>query len=207
MAENSSISWKNIAQCLSDYTKKISNFNSSLHKRQQFSESTHNDIDSTAVALEEGLNEEAVIFLSSLLTLVGSVTYQVDEDVKSSLSKVFSDVLFEFTKINTPLVGAAFKVISNLVPKLESSRTKFWSFLDSLIFKDSSLNYSSESYRNAFTNVLTKYSDVLGFLQLFHNLISIHSRENNSEYMVFGKLAFPTRLGQGYRKVGYMAIF
>ncbi|CAI4561574.1 CEI_1a_G0029160.mRNA.1.CDS.1 [Saccharomyces cerevisiae] len=205
--ENSSISWKNIAQCLSDYTKKISNFNSSLHKRQQFSESTHNDIDSTAVALEEGLNEEAVIFLSSLLTLVGSVTYQVDEDVKSSLSKVFSDVLFEFTKINTPLVGAAFKVISNLVPKLESSRTKFWSFLDSLIFKDSSLNYSSESYRNAFTNVLTKYSDVLGFLQLFKNLISIHSRENNSEYMVFGKLAFPARLGQGYRKVGIWPYF
>lgn len=55
--------------------------------------------------------------------------------------------------------------------------------------------------------MLTKYSDVLGFLQLFHNLISIHSRENNSEYMVFGKLAFPTRLGQGYRKVGIWPYF
>ncbi|CAI4044751.1 hypothetical protein SUVZ_10G1550 [Saccharomyces uvarum] len=205
--ENNSVSWKNIAQCVGDYTKKISNFNTSLQKRQRFSEVTHNDIDSTAVALEEGLNEEAVIFLSSLLTLVGSVTYHVNEDVKSSLSTIFSEVLFEFTRINTPLVGASFKVLSNLVPKLESSRANYWAFLDSLVFKNLSQNSSSESYKTAFASVLTKYSEVLGFLQLFQNLIAIHSCENGSEYMVFGKLAFPARLGQGYRKIGIWPYF
>ncbi|CAI4043735.1 hypothetical protein SKDZ_10G1710 [Saccharomyces kudriavzevii ZP591] len=205
--ENSSVSWKNIAQCISDYTEKISNFNTSLQKRQQFSEVTRNDVDSTAVALEEGLNEETVIFLSSLLTLVGSVTYHVDEDVKSSLSTIFSEALFEFTKMNTPLVGASFKVLSNLVPRLESSRTKFWSFLDSLIFKNSPLSSSSDSYRAAFASILTKYSEVLGFLQLFQNLIAVHSRESGSEYMIFGKLAFPARLGQGYRKIGIWPYF
>lgn len=94
-----------------------------------------------------------------------------------------------------------------MVPKLESSRANYWAFLDSLVFKNISQNSSSESYKTAFASVLTKYSEVLGFLQLFQNLVVIDSCENGSEYMVFGKLAFPAKLGQGYRKIGIWPYF
>lgn len=202
---NNNVSWDILCQCISDYVLKISNLNTKVQQRQQKQES--DEIDSTAVALEEGLNEEAAIFISSLFTLIGSVANDVDEQIKSSLSKLFTEVLFEFAKLETPLIGACLKTISHLVPKLESSRSSFWYSLDSLIFKGAPLTSMAESYRSAFTSVLTNFSEVVGFLQLFNKLLSIESKEPNSDYIRFGLLAFPINLGQGYRKAGIWPYF
>lgn len=202
---DNNVSWNILCQCISDYVLKISNLNTKVQQRQQKQES--DEIDSTAVALEEGLNEESIIFISSLFTLIGSVANDVDEQIKGSLSKLFTDVLFEFAKLETPLIGACLKTISHLVPKLESSRSNFWYSLDSLIFKGAPLTSMTESYRAAFTSVLTNFSEVVGFLQLFKRLLSIESKESNSDYIRFGTLAFPINMGQGYRKAGIWPYF
>ncbi|AQZ09926.1 NUP192 (YJL039C) [Zygosaccharomyces parabailii] len=202
---NNSVSWKAISQCIGDYIARINKLTEKMHQRQQKQES--GEIDLTAVAFEEGLNEETVIFISPLLTLIGTVASNVDKEVKRALSSMFTDILFEFAKLDTPLIGACFKTLSELVPKLESERSKFWYALDSLIFKKSSLISFQDSYRDVFTSALTNFSEVVGFLQLFGRLISIESKEPDSNYMVFGKLAFPIKLGASYRKAGVWPYF
>lgn len=197
---NDSVSWNIIAQCISDYIVKISNLTTRVQQRQQKQDSE--EIDSTLVALEDGLNEEAIIFISSLFTLIGSVANDVDEDIKSTLSNLFADILFEFAKLDTPLIGACLKTLSHLVPNSESKRSNFWYSLDSLIFKSSQSVITPDSYRAAFTSTFTNFSEVVGFLSLFQKLLSINSMDSDSGYMSFGKLAFPSKLGRGYRKTG-----
>ncbi|EDO18243.1 hypothetical protein Kpol_543p73 [Vanderwaltozyma polyspora DSM 70294] len=199
------VSWSIISQCISDYIVKINNLGNVVTQRQQHQETE--EIDTTAVALEEGLNEETIIFLSSLLTLIGSVASETNEEVKERLNTLFSDILFEFSKVDTPLVGACFKTLSYLVPKSESQRTKFWTTMDTLFFKSYSLTSSSDSYRNAFTSFLTNYSEVIGFLELFKQLTEIQATEEHSNFLTFGKLTFPVKLGQGYRNIGVWPYF
>lgn len=202
---NNNISWNVIAQCISDYILKITNLNLKVQQKQQKQDTE--EVDSTAVALEDGLNEEAIIFISSLLTLIGSVAHDVEGEIRNSLSDLFTDILFEFAKLDTPLIGACLQTLSHLVPNLESKRTKFWYSLDALIFKGASLSSMSSSYRIAFTSALTNFSEVVGFLQLFGRLLSIETKEIGSDFMSFGKLAFPMKLGQGYRKAGIWPYF
>ncbi|GAV53176.1 hypothetical protein ZYGR_0AI04590 [Zygosaccharomyces rouxii] len=202
---NNSVSWQVIAQCIGDYISKIKKLTEKVQQKQQKQESE--EVDLTAVAFEEGLNEETVVFISPLLTLVGTVAQNVDEEVKKSLSKLFGDILFEFARLETPLIGACFKTLSELVPKLESERSKFWYSLDSFIFKDTTVTSLPDSYRDIFSSSLTNFSEVVGFLQLFNKLISIESKEKNSGHTLFGKLAFPTKLGASYRKAGVWPYF
>lgn len=202
---NDNASWNTVAQCINDYTVKIRNLTVRVQQRQQRQDSE--EIDSTLVALEDGLNEEAIIFISSLLTLIGSVANDVDEDIKSTLSNLFTDILFEFTKLETPLIGACLKTLSHLVPDLESKRSNFWYLLDSLIFKSHQSAVTPDSYRAAFSSTFTNFSEVVGFLTLFQKLISPNTRESNGKYMSFGKLSFPSKLGHGYRKAGINPYF
>lgn len=192
------ISWNIIAQCISEYIIKISNLNTEISQRQQYQSST--DINVAAIALDEGLNEESIIFLSSLLTLVHSVAYDLSEENKKALSDIFTNVLFEFCKIDTPLVGASLTTLSTLVPELESQRDTFWSSLDKLIFNNA--NMFQNSYRKNFANIFTNFSEVVGFLQLFNKLMKITTKEKGSEFLIFGKLQFPQQLGKGYRQSG-----
>lgn len=198
--ESSIVSWTIISQCIGDYIVKIGDLNNSVHQRQQTQESS--DVKINTVALELGLNEEAIIFLSSLLTLVGSVSHDVDTEVKDSLSTLFTDNLFEFAKLDTPLVGACLKTLGHLVPDSFKSKSKFWVSLDAMIFKGASLSNTNESYRNAFTSVLTNYTEVLGFLQLLERLFKSSSDNMDRNKIIFGTLEYPTKLGQGYRKIG-----
>ncbi|CCF58316.1 hypothetical protein KAFR_0E01620 [Kazachstania africana CBS 2517] len=195
--DNSTVSWNIISQCISDYAVKINNLGVAILQKQQIQES---EVDAITVALEEGLNEETIIFLSSLLTLVGSVAYDVEQEIKVSLCNTFSGILFEFAKLDTPLIGAVFKTLSNLVPTSTQLKNKFWNSLDCLIFKSFTLTNSNDSYRAAFSSILVNFPEVLGFLQLFNNLIKSENRD-------FGTLSFPTSLGQGYRKVGIWPYF
>lgn len=202
---NNSVSWQVIAQCINDYISKIKKLTEKVQQNQQKQESE--EIDLTAVAFEEGLNEETVVFISPLLTLVGTVAQNVDEEIKKSLSNLFGDILFEFARLETPLIGACFKTLSELVPKLESERSRFWYSLDSLIFKDTTITSLPDSYRDIFNSALTNFSEVVGFLQLFNKLISNESKEQNTGHIIFGKLAFPTKLGANYRKAGVWPYF
>lgn len=201
---NSSVSWQVIAQCISDYISRINRLTEKVQQRQQGQETE--EVDLTAVAFEEGLNEETVVFISPLLTLIGTVARNVDEEIKKSLSNLFRDILFEFARLETPLIGACFKTLSELVPKLESERSKFWYSLDSFVFKDTTVTSLPDSYKDIFSSSLTNFSEVVGFLQLFNKLISVESKDN-SGHMVFGKLAFPTKLGANYRKAGIWPYF
>lgn len=202
---NNSVSWQVIAQCIGDYLSRINKLTEKMQRRQQRQES--GEVDLTAVAFEEGLNEETVVFISPLLTLISTVAHNVNNEVKKSLTNLFIDILFEFAKLDTPLIGACFQTLSELVPKLESERAKFWYSLDALIFKKSSTATLPASYRDIFTSVLTNFSEVVGFLQLFGKLIAIESKEPDSDYMTFGKLAFPMKLGASYRKAGIWPYF
>ncbi|GMM59022.1 Nup192 protein [Maudiozyma humilis] len=203
--ENSTISWTVIANCIRDYVVKISNLGNLIQERQRIQETS--DISNTEVALEEGLNEETIIFLSSLLTLIGSVAANVDEDMKHTLSTLFTNILFEFSKLETPLTGAAFKTLGYLVPKKTSERFIFWTTLDSLIFKNYSLTNSSDSYLSAFNSILTSFTEVQGFLHLFNRLLNVTNNEKGDVTLEFGSLPFPNKLGQMYRKFGIWPYF
>ncbi|SCV99516.1 LAFE_0A04874g1_1 [Lachancea fermentati] len=200
---NHNLHWNHIAQVISEYIIKISSLENRLQEKQQ---TAQDDTDPTTVALNEGLNEEAIIFLSSLFTLIGSVAYDLDEEMKSKLSNLFSSILFEFLKVDTPLVGAAMKVLSNLVPKEESSRSTFWESLDAWIFKGRPLYATENSYRSAFEASLRSFSDITGFLQLVNSLLKINSK-GESGYLMFGKQTFPIKLGRSYRKAGIWPYF
>lgn len=195
---NDNVSWELIAQCVRNYIMKIGNLTVKVQQRQQKQDSE--DIDSALVALEDGLNEEAIIFISSLLTLIGSVANDVENEIKSKLSNLFIELLFEFAKLETPLIGACLKTLSHLVPSPENERSVFWYSLDSLIFKSGQHMMMPDSYRSTFISVFTNFSEVVGFLKLFLRLLTVESK--NERYMAFGKLAFPSKLGQGYRKMG-----
>lgn len=199
--DNNLVSWKLIAQCISDYIVKINNFNNLEQQRNQNLESSESD--ALVLALEEGLNEETIIFLSSLLTLVGSVAHDVDESVKQALSSLFMDILFEFSKLDTPLVGACFKTLSHLVPVDTKDKLKFWLALDSMIFKSSNFSNVANSYSSLFSSIFTNFTEILGFLHLFNKLM----KNSIAEDVSFGKLEFPVKLGQGYRKVGIVPYF
>ncbi|SMN20805.1 similar to Saccharomyces cerevisiae YJL039C NUP192 Essential structural subunit of the nuclear pore complex (NPC) [Maudiozyma saulgeensis] len=203
--ENNSVSWTLIATCIKDYVIKISGLGNVIQERQRLQDTS--EINNAEVALEEGLNEETIVFLSSLFTLISSVASEVDEDIKQNLSNLFTDVLFEFSKLETPLVGACFKTLSYLVPKETSARSKFWFSLDSLIFKSYSLTSSSESYRAAFGSFLTNFTEVQGFLHLLDKLMLINDGSQNSEFLKFGTLQYPSKLGQSYRKAGIWPYF
>jgi len=203
--ENNSVSWTLIANCIKDYVIKIGGLGNVIQEKQRLQDTS--EINNTEVALEEGLNEETIVFLSSLFTLIGSVASEVNEDVKLTLSNLFTDILFEISKLETPLVGACFKTLSYLVPKDTSARSKFWFSLDSLIFKSYSLTNSSESYRAALGSFLTNFTEVQGFLYLFDKMMLIEGGNQNSEFLKFGTLQYPSKLGQAYRKAGIWPYF
>ncbi|SCU88079.1 LADA_0E08064g1_1 [Lachancea dasiensis] len=201
--QNPIISWTSILQLITDYVVKISYLEKRLQESQQMEDE---DQDPTTVALKNGLNEEVVILLSSLFTLVGCVSHDLDETTKNHFSSLFKDVLFEFVKLNTPLVGAALKVLSNLVPANEGDRAGYWLSLDEWIFKGSKLTVAKNSYRNAFETILVNFSDVTGFLQLLQKLLMVSSTGIGG-YLKFGLLPFPAKLGNGYRNVGIWPYF
>ncbi|SCV05530.1 LANO_0H09516g1_1 [Lachancea nothofagi CBS 11611] len=200
---NPNFSWSNIAQIISDYIFKISELERKLQDSQQ---KEKGEQETAAIALTNGLNEEAIILLSSLYTLIGCVSHDLEEDTKSQFSALFTDILFEFVKVNTPLVGAALKVLSNLVPQNENERSGFWSYIDSWIFKGFKLTIAQSSYQEAFESVLTCFSDVTGFLQLVQKLLKVCTKGVDG-YLEFGLLPFPTKLGHGYRNTGVWPYF
>lgn len=199
--DNNIISWKIIAQCFTDYIEKINKFNNLEQQRNQNLESA--ETDPLTLALEVGLNEESNIFLSSLLTLISSVAHDIDNSIRSSLASLFMDKLFEFSKLDTPLVGACLKTLSNLTPLETKDKAKFWFALDSMIFKGSKVSSYTTSYTVPFSSTFTNYTEILGFLHLFRKLIQNNQEDNNS----FDKLEFPVKLGHGYRKVGIVPYF
>ncbi|CCK70989.1 Nup192p KNAG_0F03270 [Huiozyma naganishii CBS 8797] len=202
--DDSTVSWNIICQCISDYIAKISSLNNAVQHQQTLGNS---EIDTNLVALEEGLNEEAIIFLSSLFTLIGSVAHDVDENIKLSLSTMFSDVLFEFSKLDTPLIGACFMTLSHIVPTSTKDKAKFWLLLDAMIFKNATLTNTHHSYRTAFSSIFGNYSEVLGFLRLFAKLLQIDTSNQDHGLIRFGNLEFPAKLGQSYRKAGIWPYF
>lgn len=203
--ENSIVSWNIIAQSISDYIIKINNYNKTVQNKHQSLDTVESNI--TMLALEEGLSEETIIFLSSLFTLIGSVAHDVDNQTKLLISNTFSDILFEFAKLDTPLMGACLTTLSHIVPNDNIAKVKFWRSLDSFIFQNVSLQNNGRSYRRAFSSVFTSFTEVLGFLLLFNKLLSVSKRNSCDEFLEFGTLEFPTRLGQGYRKVGIWPYF
>lgn len=200
---NANLSWNTVSQLISDYIVKISELERKLLDGQQ---RDREEQDPTTIALKTGLNEEVIILLSSLYTLIGCVAHDLNEGAKAQLSSLFTDILFEFVKVDTPLVGAALKVLSNLVPYDELERSKFWFNLDSWIFKGFRLTISDDSYREAFENILTHFQNITGFLQLLNSLLKVRTKSTNG-YLEFGLLQFPPKLGHGYRKLGIWPYF
>ncbi|XDT21163.1 Hypothetical protein J6896_03037 [Nakaseomyces glabratus] len=198
LGDSNPTSWKRIADTIGSYSSKILNLGKAIQAKEQENEG---ELNTTLLALEEGLNEETIVFLSSLLTLISSVADQMEPDEKLMFSHLFVDVIFELTKCETPLVGACFNTISTLVPILESDRASIWHKLDSTLFKGVALSDTSQ-YISAFSSILTTYSDVLGFLALIRNLLQIESFDCNKEFLVFGHLQYPNQLGRPYRKSG-----
>ncbi|KAL2709315.1 hypothetical protein KLU848_2092 [Kluyveromyces marxianus] len=193
------ISWQTMAHNVSETTEKIAQLEKKLQELQQ------NGAASSVMmttAVQSGLSEETVILLSSYFTLIQSVAYEVDEQIKLQIADCFYDTLFKFLKVRSPLIGAAFKVLSHLVPTEESQRYRYWTKLDQIIFKSSALDSTDSSYISAFKSFLSNESEVLGFLQLFSKLISVGTTNHSNEYMKFGKMSFPINLGYGYRKTG-----
>lgn len=192
-------SWKKISDTIEEYSTRIINLSKMVQSREQ---ENAIDVNPTVLALEEGLNEETIVYLSSLLTLITSVTKELDSENNLSLLNLFMTPLFKFLTCDTPLVGACFNTISHLVPQIESERSNLWHKLDRLIFKSGSGGDTSLSSSATFTSLLTNYSDVLGFLDLLDKLLTINTTNCNGKYLSFGTLQYPTKLGTSYRKVG-----
>ncbi|CDO94715.1 unnamed protein product [Kluyveromyces dobzhanskii CBS 2104] len=197
-------SWNSIAQNISKTTDKITQLEQKLQELQQNGAATS---EINAVAIDSGLSEETIILLSSYFTLIESIAYGVDEDIKNQLANTFKEIIFGFLKVRSPLLGAAFKVLSHLIPLEETQRHSYWTKLDQLIFKSYALDSSDSSYISAFNSIFTSHSEILGFLQLFSRLISIGTTNHTNEYMKFGKLSFPSNMGYGYRKTGIWPYF
>ncbi|SCU86651.1 LAMI_0D03048g1_1 [Lachancea mirantina] len=192
------LSWINIANIVSDYTVQISEIDKRI---TETSSQSPGEIEGNTLVTNAGLNEEIIILLSSLFTLVGSVSHDLQEEPKNTLAKTFMDIFFEFLKVKTPLIGAALKVLGNLVPADLRQRDIFWCSLDEWIFRSQSLIDTDDSYRSAFQNVLTDFSDVSGFLHLVYRLLS-HNDSDEDAKMPFGQLPFCSLLGASYRKAG-----
>ncbi|KAL3235176.1 Uncharacterized protein RNJ44_02964 [Nakaseomyces bracarensis] len=190
-------SWKKISEIIEEYSKRIINISKIVQSKEQ---ENAVEVNPTILALEEGLNEETIVYLSSLLTLITSVTKGLDVENKITLLNLLLTPLFSFLTCDTPLVGACFNTISHLVPNLESERAIIWHQLDRLLFKSN--NESNVSGTNAFASLLTNYTDVLGFLDLLDKLLAINTTACNGKYLRFGTLQYPTKLGSAYRKVG-----
>lgn len=202
---NDNVTWDLMAQSIKDYIVKICNLTARVQQRQLKREPE--EVDSSLVALEDGLNEEAVIFISSLFTLIGSVANNIEEEIKTKLSKLYTELLFEFAKLETPLIGACLSTLSYLVPCSEIERSSFWYSLDSFIFKTGQPTMVPDSYRSIFMSKFTNFSEVVGFLSLFRKLLVTEPKKEHESYTAFGNLAFPRNLGRGYRKVGINPYF
>lgn len=203
--ENNIVSWNIIAQSISEYIIKINNYNKAIQNRNQSLDTVETNV--AMLALKEGLNEETIIFLSSLFTLIASVAHDVDDQIKATLSTTFTDILFEFAKLDTPLMGACFTTLSHIVPNDRIEKAKFWKSLDSIVFQNVSFQNNIRLYRRAFSSVFTSFTEVVGFLLLFSKLLNFPLENEDTEFSEFGLLEFPTRLGQGYRKVGIWPYF
>lgn len=170
IASSDKISWSSIVDLLNVYIEKIVKF-----------EQNGDDND---------LSEEIILSISSYFTLI----YQVASN-SDSVSSLFDDTvlhcIFNFIRLDTPLVGAALKVISSLVSEEKSRRTSIWERLDLWLFSQ-----PSNSLKDCFKNLLVTFPDIVGFIELIESLLKPVNK--------FGKyeLAFPPQLGQSYRKQG-----
>ncbi|KAL6949762.1 hypothetical protein ACO0QE_000421 [Hanseniaspora vineae] len=146
-----------------------------------------------AVTVSDDLSEETLIYLSSILSLISATATSLNQVSKHEFSVVFLDVLFEFLKLDTPLVGATLSTISTLV--VPENHTHVWLKLDRFIFESNASSSFSSGYKNYFLNKLKTLRDVTGFLKLFETLVAY----KDEGFVPFGVLQVPPKLGEGNR--------
>ncbi|SSD60795.1 uncharacterized protein SCODWIG_02556 [Saccharomycodes ludwigii] len=238
---NNNFTWDSIATCISEYILKISNWEIKQQQQQKLKYETLNNnnnnnnnlnsigssyvngiINEETINENDELSEEVVIYLSSLFTLISSISAELPPEHKNQLFNLFPNVLFEFLKLNTPLVGAALETLTSLVPEDENQKSSLWNSLDKWIFHSNYNNLPTTSntnvtmatnlttnvttvnavcatrvsvtQKNFFISSLTNFKDILGFLKLFSKLIA-PSELNSQGFVPFGKLLVPIAFG------------
>ena len=145
------------------------------------------------VTISDDLSEETLIYLSSILSLISATATSLNQESKPEFSALFLDVLFEFLKLDTPLVGATLSTISSLV--VPQNHTHVWLKLDRFIFESNASSSFSSGYKNYFMSKLKTLRDVTGFLKLFETLVAY----KGEGFVPFGVLQVPSKLGEGNR--------
>lgn len=170
IASSDKVSWSSIIDVLNVYIEKIAKFE-------------HNGDDND-------LTEETVLSISSYFTLIYQVAYN-SEVVKGLFDDSVLNCIFNFIRLDTPLVGAALKVISSLVSNDKARRNQIWERLDLWLFSQ-----SSASLKDCFKNLLVTFPDIVGFIDLIEALLKPIEKFGRFE------LPFPASLGSNYRKQG-----
>lgn len=169
MANSDKISWSSILIALSAHMDAIKKF-----------EKNGDD---------QNLNEETILSIASYFGLIYNVAIH-NEDIKDLFDSSIIEILFEFVKLDTPLVGAALHVIRSLVSNSSERREEIWRSLDSWLFQQDA------SIEDCFQTRLLSFADIVGYLDLFEALIKPRSSHGKLT------LAYPHNLGLPYRKAG-----
>lgn len=170
IASAEKLSWSSIIDLMNAYIEKIAKFEQSGD--------------------DNGLSEEVVLSISSYFTLIYQVASN-SESVKALFDDTVLNCLFNFIRLDTPLVGAALEVICSLVSEDKDRRNTIWERLDLWLFSQPSV-----TLKDCFRNLLVSFPDIVGFINLIEALLKPVKR--------FGKfeLPFPSQLGLTYRKRG-----
>lgn len=170
IASSDKLSWSTITDLLIAYIERIASF-----------EQNGDD---------NGLSEEIILSISSYFTLIYQAASN-SEAVKVLFDDVILNCMFQFIRLDTPLVGAALKVISALVSKDKDRRNSIWERLDLWLFSQPSV-----SLKDCFSNLLVTFPDIVGFIELIKALLTPLEKFGMFE------LPFPAHLGLTYRKQG-----
>lgn len=192
---NERLSWQAMAGLIVEYKRKMESFLDAQHRQHLQTSST--EIEYTVATLQEGLNEESLILLSSMLTLISSVSEATKDEMKINLFEIFDEPVFSFAELDTDLRGACLKTLSDLLPEKWLMRTKVWSQLDELFFKAPSFSSKAVSYAKYISQKCYDSRGVIGFLKLFENLL-----QHRSELISLDSTPVPFSLGRGYRRYG-----
>ncbi|CCH45254.1 Nucleoporin [Wickerhamomyces ciferrii] len=139
---------------------------------------------------DNDLSEEIILSTSSFFTLIYQVASNNDV-VKELFDESVLNCIFNFIRLDTPLVGAALKLLSSLVSSNKARKSFIWERLDLWLFSQ-----ASTPLRDSFRNLLITFPDVVGFIDLLEALLKPSNKFGTYE------LPFPVNLGSSYRKQG-----
>lgn len=206
------INWSSIYEDLMYYSKALTEprNDNNYQQSQMFSSLAIKAQSLTAPQL----GEDSILFITGYFQVISQVAYnneQTKKELFESDGMELPKVLESFLSSNTPLTGACLLTLRSLVGDKPETRRAVFNIVENWIFKNNSVrqyigNHGSKlNVKKIFANSLTKLEDILGFINLFHDLfLPVTSTEIFKQH----SLQFPLGLGlETGRKQGIYPYF